>query len=174
LFNQAAEFGLKNVRFMEAYSYVYSLPHNELENLAYFFEFEYGDGREPADYVAPLIDEVERWAALALNRTPRLDAISAGDVFIIKDTRPCATQGTHVVTGLAARVYACCDSARNRSGIARAVKAEAAELDAALDRLVANKLIVEMDGQFVSLAVFRNRKTEEAPSDSEAQLVALI
>jgi ribosomal peptide maturation radical SAM protein 1 len=174
LFNQAEEFGLKNVRAMEAYSYVYSLADNELENLAYFFEFEYGDGRQPGDYVAPLIEEVERWAALALNRTPRLDAISAGDVFIIKDTRPCAIQGTHAVTGLAARVYACCDSARNRSGIARAVKAGERELDAVLDRLVAQKLMVEMDGQFVTLAVFRNRKTEEAPRHSEAQLVALI
>jgi ribosomal peptide maturation radical SAM protein 1 len=173
LFNQAAEFGLKHVRFMEAYSYVYSLPDNELENLAYFFEFEYGDGRQPADYVGRLIEEVERWAALALHRTPRLDAISAGEVFIIKDTRPCAVQGTHVVTGLAARVYACCDSARNRSGIARAVKAGEGEIGAVLERLVAQKLMVDMEGQFVSLAVFRNRKTEEEARHSESQLVAL-
>ncbi|HWE51021.1 MAG TPA: RiPP maturation radical SAM C-methyltransferase [Bryobacteraceae bacterium] len=159
LYDQAAEFGLKNVRAMEAYSYVYPLPDSELRNLAYFFEFEYGDGRLPADYARPLVEGIEAWEA----KPSRLDAYSAGDMLVIVDTRPCARQRQHVFTGLAARIYQECDSAVKVPALARRVGALEPEVRAAVERFVDEKLMVEMDGQVLSLAVFRNRE-ETAPS----------
>ena len=179
LYNQAAEFELDNVRAMEAYSYVYPLPESDLRNLAYFFEFDYRDGRQPVEYVRPAIEAVEHWAALVAERPPRLDALTAGDVLVIDDTRECAVQRTHVFTGLAARTYAACDSALNPPAIARRVQAGEREVQEILDRFLSNKLMIAMDGQLLSLAIFRNRpvpKTdEEAAADApHEQLIALV
>ena len=44
-FNQAAAFGLVNVRPMDMYRLLYPLPQDRLRNLAYFFEFDHPDGR---------------------------------------------------------------------------------------------------------------------------------
>ena len=157
LYNQAAEFGLNNVRVMEAYSYVYPLPESALRNLAYFFEFDYGDGRLPADYAIPVVKRVEEWARIVEEKPPRLDVYGAGKMLVIVDTRPCATRRQHVFTGLAARVYQGCDSAVKAPSLARRLLAPEVEVRNAIDRFMEEKLMVEMDGQFLSLAIFRNR-----------------
>ncbi len=177
LYNQAAEFGLENVRAMEAYSYVYPLPESALRNLAYFFEFDYGDGRLPVDYARPVVESVEEWAALAEVRPPRLDAYSVGEVLMIVDTRPCATKRQHIFTGLAARVYLECDAAVKTPGLARRLGAPEADVRNAIDRFLREKLMVTMDGRAVSLAVFRNRAAVSAPAEggerrAEFQIVA--
>jgi len=153
LYHQAAEFGLENVRSMEAYSYVYPFPERVLRNLAYFFEFEYGDGRQPVDYARPLVERIEEWVA---NRA-RLDAYSAGEMLVIVDTRPCAPRRQHLFTGLAARVYRECDTAVKVPSLARRMDADVCEVENTVSRFVDEGLMVEMDGQVLSLAVFRNR-----------------
>ncbi len=153
LYNQAAEFGLDNVRAMEAYSYVYPLPESDLRNLAYFFEFEYRDGRRPVDYARPVVERIEEWVA----KRARLDAYSAGEMLVIVDTRACATRRQHMFTGLAARVYLECDSAVKIPSLARRVAAPEADVRNAVSRFLDEKLMVEMDGQVLSLAIFRNR-----------------
>lgn len=163
LYNQAAEFGLGNVRVMEAYSYVYPLPESALRNLAYFFEFDYGDGRLPADYALPVVMRVEEWAALAETKPPRLDAYAVGKMLVIVDTRPCATRRQHVFTGLAAQVYRECDTAVKAPGLARRILAPEADVRQAIHRFLEEKLMVEMNGQFLSLAIFRNREAAAEP-----------
>jgi ribosomal peptide maturation radical SAM protein 1 len=159
LYNQAAEFGLENVRAMEAYSYVYPLRESALRNLAYFFEFDYRDGRLPVDYARPVVRRIEEWAALSETKPARLDAYGAGKMLVIVDTRPCATRRQHVFTGLAAQVYQKCDTAVKAPSLARRLLAPEADVRHAIDRFLEEKLMVEMDGQVVSLAIFRNRET---------------
>lgn len=160
LYNQAAEFGLDNVRAMEAYSYVYPLPESDLRNLAYFFEFEYRDGRQPVDYARPVVDQIEEWVA----KRARLDAYSAGEMLVIVDTRSCATRRQHMFTGLAARIYLECDSAVKVPALARRVSAPEADVQNAVSRFLDEKLMVEMDGQVLSLAIFRNRAEAAEPA----------
>jgi len=170
LYNQASEMGLDNVRAMEAYSYVYPLPESALRNLAYFFEFEYRDGRLPIDYARPVVERIEEWSA---NRA-RLDAYSAGEMLVIVDTRPCATRRQHVFTGLAARVYFECDSAVKIPGLARRLMASEAEVRDPIGRFIDEKLMVEMDGQVLSLAVFRNREADVREPEGTAELVSIV
>lgn len=157
LYTRAAEFGLENVRPMEAYSYVYPLAPDQLRHLAYFFEFDYRDGRRPADYAGPLVQRVEEWTALAETHRVRLDAYGTRDLLVIEDTRPCGAKGRHVFTGLAACVYREADMAVKAPALARRMDANESEIRAAIQRFLEEKLMVEMDGQFLSLAVFRNR-----------------
>ena len=165
LYNQAAEFGLDHVRAMEAYSYVYPLPVEALQNLAYFFDFDYRDGRVPVDYALPVVQRIEDWAALAGTKPPRLDAYAAGRVLVIVDTRPCAVHRRHVFTGLAARVYQECDAAVKAPSLARRLEAAEADVRRIVDRFLDEKLMAEMEGQVLSLAVFRNRDAGAAPTD---------
>ena len=153
LYTRAQELGLDNVRAMDAYSYVYPLPAAELRNLAYFFEFDYRDGRNPGDYVRPLIARVEEWIALAAANAPRLDAYGTDDLLIIEDTRPCAVRNRYIFTGLAARLYRECDEAHR-------LNTDDAAVAPLVERFVDAHLMIEMDGRFLSLAVFRNREEE--------------
>lgn len=159
LYNQSAELGLENVRVMGAYSYVYPLPESALRNLAYFFEFDYKDGRLPADYALPVVKRIEEWAALAETKPPRLDAYGVRDLLVIVDTRPCATRRQHVFTGLAARVYQECDTAAKLPNLARRLLAPEADVRRVIDRFLADNLMLEMDGQILSLAVLHNRES---------------
>lgn len=157
LYTRAAEMGLANVRPMEAYSYVFPLPESALRELAYFFEFDYRDARQPVDYARGAIDCVQEWIAA---QQPRLDAYGTGELLIIEDTRPCAVRGRYIFTGLAARLYRECDAAAKPGAVARRLNADEPEIHALIAQFLAEKLMVEMDGQVLSLAVFRNREQE--------------
>ena len=159
LYMRAGELGLGNVRAMKAYSYVFPLPESALRELAYFFEFDYRDGRNPAEYARPLIERVEEWIRLGESIPARLDAYGTGDLLVIEDTRPCATGRQHIFTGLAARVYRECDSAARPGTLAGRVGAEEAEIRRVVGRFLEERLMAEMDGQVLSLAVFRDRET---------------
>ncbi len=152
LYTRARELGLANVRAMQAYSYVFPLPESALGELAYFFEFDYPDGRQPVDYARGAIDCVQEWIALTETKPPRLDAYGTSDLLVIEDTRPCAIRGRHIFTGLAARLYRECDTAAK----------PAAEVRPLIERFLQNKLMVEMDGRVLSLAVFRDRDVAQA------------
>lgn len=60
---QASEaFGLTNVRPCVAYPYVYrGYTREDLNHLAYYFEYDYADGRHPQTYVSGLMQSVGQW-----------------------------------------------------------------------------------------------------------------
>jgi ribosomal peptide maturation radical SAM protein 1 len=173
LYSQAAEFGLENVRPMAAYSYVYPVPESALRNMAYFFEYDYRDGRRPGDYAAAVVGRAEEWAAMFAAKPARLDAYEVGNMLVIADTRPCSTRPRHIFTGLAARVYHECDTAAKIPSLARRLLAPEDDVRHAIDRLMSEKLMAEMDGQFASLAVFRNRAAAPEPQTAESPLIAI-
>jgi ribosomal peptide maturation radical SAM protein 1 len=161
---RSAEFGLTRVRPTVSYYYVYPLGRRELSRLAYYFDYDYEDGREPGAYVDPLRAEVNRtwwdvWFKRPPEERPRLDARCVGGVIDITDTRDAAVESSHRLEGLAAGLYLRCDSAQRLSSIQRefASKADADEVLKTLEALVASKLMLEMDGQYLSLAVMRAR-----------------
>jgi ribosomal peptide maturation radical SAM protein 1 len=165
LFTRAAEFGLRRVRPTSAYYYVYPLGRRELAQLAYFFDFDYADGQRPADYIADVRREVERWLvarSAAPAERPRLDAqIDDAGRITVDDTRACATQPRYELSGTAARVYAACDIAHTvnslRDLFQDAGTASATDIETTVKRLCEARLMVEMEGRFLSLALFTNR-----------------
>jgi magnesium-protoporphyrin IX monomethyl ester (oxidative) cyclase len=153
-------FGLIDVRPQPFYSFVFPFSRKKLEGIAYNFSFRYADGRKPIEYTRPLRREVFQW--IKLWRTsdgshPRLDLRVAGDEAFITDTRPCATHRRHHLRGLAARIYWQCDAVQSVGTLLRSLMGEAGEADVQkiLDRLVANKLMVEDNGKYLSLAIHR-------------------
>jgi ribosomal peptide maturation radical SAM protein 1 len=162
MFMHPDAFGLARVRPNLSYYYVFPLGRLELERLAYYFQFDFVDGRDPESYMKRVQHEVAVWLQerhQPPERMPRLDLRRGEDVLIVQDTRPCALAPEHRLDGLAAKVTLLTDQVRGLAGLCRELAGEADEpaVRATLDRLCAAKLMVEMDGQYLSLAVVRDR-----------------
>ena len=161
---RSSEFGLTRVRPTLSYYYVFPLGRRELSHLAYFFDYDYADGREPRSYVDVLRQEVSSkwwsvWFKVPPEGRPRLDAHCDGRTINITDTRAVAVKPSHQLEGLAADLFLRCDSAQTLANLQReyTTKADAAEVTKTLEELIAAKLMIEMYGQYLSLAVMRTR-----------------
>jgi ribosomal peptide maturation radical SAM protein 1 len=169
-FFQARELGIANIRPAAAYTYSFPLTAEELMRLGYFFDFDYADGREPLHYSRKLVEASQAWYRLSSQpeNRPSLNMYQAGSRIMIHDTRPAAMAPLHLLDDLPAQLYIACDEVHSAEALARRCSASAAEVQAALDNLGSRKLIVEMEGRYLSLGVFRNRPVREH-SVAEAQ-----
>ena len=168
-FSQAQDFGFVRIRPVPAYFYVFPLDGRELAKLAYFFNFEYADGRDPNTYLSDLQREVERWCAARMAEPgprPKLDAEFTSDGLVVTDTREVASAPRHHLTGIAAEIYVLCDSAQTVGSLLRhpSLEYDKPLVRPILAALRDAKLLMEVGEQFVSLAVFRNR-----PEDYKAK-----
>jgi ribosomal peptide maturation radical SAM protein 1 len=160
-FTRPESFGIERIRPMPAYFYVYPLTRRELMRLAYYFDFDHADGREPDSYIGGVGYEVQKWWSGRTNTAqdaPVLDAFeTAPREFTIHDTRPCRVAAEHELKGLSGALYALCDTAHALGALVQATGKAATEVEPALQDMVRRKLTVELDGQFLSLAVMRRR-----------------
>jgi hypothetical protein len=143
---------------------VFPFGRRVLERLAYFFDFDFVDGRNPVEYAQSMARSIENWWAACVagpEARPRLDARPREDGLLIVDSRACAVAPEQYLDGLAAQVYRLCDSINSASSVARALGTTADDLQvrAVVEQLVGSQLMVEIDGQLLSLAVMRGRAT---------------
>jgi ribosomal peptide maturation radical SAM protein 1 len=177
MFTGAEAFGLRRVRPNSAYYYVFPLGVRELSNLAYFFEFDYADGRNVDAYLAGTRRAVDAWMRSHVDAAakPALDAVYAGlDEVVLTDTRPCALHREHRLHGLEARLYYKCDTAQTPESLARSSGAgeTVAAIHDLLVEMTADRLLYECGGRYLSLAVMRRRPpdTQHGAEDVEFPL----
>jgi hypothetical protein len=108
--------GMANPRPNRAFRYVYPFPQDVLARIAYYFEYDYADGRNPLDYVALVLESFETWRQLHGTVMLRLWDRPDG-VLILNDTRPGATMFQRRLTGLERQVYLHCDTGRTLENI---------------------------------------------------------
>ena len=156
--------------------------------IAYFFDFDYADGRQPNGYMEPLHRAVASWWRAALppdDHQLRLEATwMAPDEVIVQDFRPCAAEPRLHLSGVAAQVLAACDQASSLSKIARHLGGMAADhtILSCLRDFSGRGHVVEMEGLFLTLAVMRNRpammgervRDEDIRSDAAAAADPLL
>lgn len=163
-FTRTEQFGIERVRPAPAYYYVYPFGRRELARLAYFFDFDYPDSRQPRDYVLPVKQAIDHWYAVRNADVkpedfPKLDAtIVDGHDVLVADTRPCAVSSAHLLTGIEAQLLLACDTARTVSALARQYGTSESEARDALASLQSKRIVIEMAGQFGCLPVLRNRQ----------------
>ena len=149
-----AAYGL-DLRPHPAYATVFPVGTDALADLAYFFV----DGEAPAAAtpgIRALSDALDVWkTAFAGPVKPVLCLTDCGEAIEIFDTRACAAARRTTLAGLDAAVYRACDpavvGAELRARLARDGSAEA--VDAALARLVDRRLVLEVHGKFLGLAI---------------------
>lgn len=168
-------YGFHNMRPAKAYYYVFPLGRKDLARIAYFFDFDYEDGRNPGDYTAAVDREVGKWwrsRAQDKDQHPRLDAHFDEAGVVVTDTRAAAAAPEHRLQGLAAAVLAQCDVAAKPAALAVALDADPAALEAALDDLMSRRLVAESSGKYLSLPVFRTRPQARAATAMEQTVCA--
>lgn len=110
-FDQAAEFGFRDVRPVPAYGAIYPLPPDALAKLAYFFAYDYVDEPPPSPSVEALTDAVAAWQASRGGAA--VWSVDDGRSLMVWDLRPCATTVVTVLTGLERELFLACDSCRS-------------------------------------------------------------
>lgn len=160
-FTRPETLGIERIRPMPAYYYVYPLGRSELMRLAYYFDFDYKDGRDPDNYIRVAGAETQKWWACQNNEecpAPVLDAFETEPgVFHLRDTRPCREAEYHELLGAAGLIYGLCDNAQTLATLTRRTGRTNEEVQSAIDDLVDRKLILPIDNHYLSLAVMRRR-----------------
>lgn len=160
MFDDPAALGLVRCRPYHGFHWVYPFAEDVLARLVYYFEFEYGDGRRPMDYVTATVEATQAWQRLEGRVTLRYDDRPDG-VLLIHDTRPCAAMFQHRLVGLAREIYLCCDTGQSwRNILTRCASVPAGEeardeasIQRLLDQMIADRLMVHLDGRYLSLAM---------------------
>ena len=158
-FEHPERYGIVNVRPSRGFRYVYPFPPEVLERLAYYFDYDYADGRDPLEYAQPVIDAVATWQQLA--GTVTLRSWDRGDgVLILTDTRPGAEEFQRRLTGVERAVYLFCDTGRTLRQIVEHVAAalsgsppDEPAIVRMLDAWIAARLMAHLDGRYLSLAL---------------------
>jgi len=158
-FEAPAAHGMANPRPNKAFPYVYPFADDVLRRLAYYYEYDYADGRNPLDYAAPALQEIETWQGLDRTVTLRMWDRPDG-VLMLTDTRPCAAQLQHRLTGLDREIYLYCDTGRSLDRIVRFAAersggkpVDESALRRTLSQWVDQRIVARLDNRYVSLAL---------------------
>jgi ribosomal peptide maturation radical SAM protein 1 len=159
-FINPTEYGMKNIRPGTPYKFVYPFSELDLRKIAYHFDFDYDDGRDPSSYVERLREEINDWWILWGNKNiPSLNELRINDTTMINDSRPCSVQRFQILSTDEEKVYAICENLHSFNAICLRMQ----ELDGSLnendvrnvlDRLIARKLMLcDDNNKYLSLAV---------------------
>ena len=158
-FEQSEKFGLRNLRALASYHYLYPFDDDSLRRIAYYFDFDHAPESDPRGHADEVIRYVGWWQknreAGTLTATRRSDGQLRLD-----DTRASATVTSVVLGGLEQAAYEFCDRAHSTDAIERHLKQRfpaaaftAADLRAFLDSATANHLMVCQGEKYLSLAL---------------------
>jgi len=158
-FEDPEAWGMANPRPNKAFRYVYPFAQDVLARMAYYYEYDYADGRNPLDYVAPVLEAMEHWeqshGSVTLRSWDRPDG-----VLILSDTRACAATFQRRLSGLEREVYLYCDTGRSLEKILTMAAergagppVDPAALRRTLDQWVAERIMAHVDDRYLSLAL---------------------
>ena len=170
-FVSAGELGICNVRPDRSYGYIYNLRQEELSELAYYFEHDYTDGRDPLEYMGAAYAAVRRWQIEPGQRG--LLFADHGDALALWDFRSNAQRTLTILTGYERAVYLYCDQNRPLHQIRKFLVEcglSGVALEEFLGRLIAWRLMIQLDGRYLSLAIRSpGSKTHPLPGNEKTK-----
>jgi ribosomal peptide maturation radical SAM protein 1 len=175
LYMRAEEFGITDVRPAQAYSLLYDLPPDTVREIAYYFDFSYRDGRCPDAYAEPLRTAVAEWQA---SRGGDLTVEQGSNAVTIVDTRGKRRREV-VLEDLPAQIYVSCLTSKTARSLEERfqVPPRSQCISSLLEQWVAEKIMLELDGRYLSLAidatVARLSRRRRKPSWSQVLRAAL-
>ncbi len=162
-FQQAADFGLRNVRPVPAYEFLYPFGRRSTERIAYYFDFDYADAVDPRNASAAVVQWAEAWRRDGEPGT--LCASVEGERLILQDTRSVAVRPRLALDGPERRLYEQCDSLQTVRQLVRALGAnDGPALDPVqtgrwLQNMVRNRLMVSDGTHYLATAIWRPART---------------
>jgi ribosomal peptide maturation radical SAM protein 1 len=156
-FNDSERLGFTRVRPVDSYRHIYSgLSDEAIRNLAYYFQFDYNDARNVADYIGPTLRAVSRWRREHARST--LFSVVRDKRLVICDLRPIAKTAVTVLHDLDRTLYEACDGIAHIRGLASIAGADGtdsteAAVAARLQPLVDRGLLLNDGPRYLALAV---------------------
>lgn len=173
---EPASFGMVNVRPMASFTYLYPFERSSLMDIAYYFDFDYEDGRTAGVFSGEAIELTRKWMADGNPGALEMQTGDDGSVQII-DTRPLASGGRRAtLEGWKASAYLACDRAVSMRTLRTLPEVESAgvsedELLAFLERCAQHQLVVRSEHSWLNLAVHTPAREAE-PSDVDGAAMA--
>jgi ribosomal peptide maturation radical SAM protein 1 len=158
-FYEPKSYGIINVRPGSAYSIVYPFNDEDLKKIAYHFEFDYDDLRNPYDYIHNALDEIHKWRKLwERSNKPYLKMLKFGVSTMIHDSRPCSVQNLQILSNEMAKIYDICESIHSFDTLFTKAKdfypsITEDDLYSFLNNLLDKRLIIKDKEKYLSLAV---------------------
>jgi ribosomal peptide maturation radical SAM protein 1 len=157
-FETPEEFGLTNVRPMNAYLFLYPFSNESLMRIAYHFDFDYV-GDSPTGFADDVIRFAEAWQHKA--ERGLLSSVRQPDgSLLLLDSRPGAAMRQVRLSGNEAEAYEFCDEFRSFAAIVQHLRQHAPSdklteegVRAFLESLAANRLMLTDGRNWLSLAV---------------------
>ncbi|HYM59415.1 MAG TPA: RiPP maturation radical SAM C-methyltransferase [Thermoanaerobaculia bacterium] len=149
--------GFANVRPLAPYRHIYPFPDEVVQNLAYYFDFDYAEPQMVASYAKPLQKALSEWQRAG--EAEDLLALDDGSHLCIWDLRKRAAEPLTTLRGLDRFLYRRCDAATGVQALASA--ACDGGFDDATESLVVRRLssleqrglMVEDGGRYLALAI---------------------
>ncbi|MCW3100596.1 MAG: hpnR [Chthonomonadaceae bacterium] len=154
-----AGFGMVNIRPMAPFTYLYPFERQKLMEIAYYFDFDYEDGRTDDAYARQTLETVREWIADGARGMLEMRDESDGTLYLLDTRRELASAPRQAtLRGWKAAVYLACDRAQTISHLMQlpAVQSEdvpESEIRAFLDRCVQNQLMVHNGQNWLGVAV---------------------
>ncbi|HDZ27117.1 hypothetical protein LCGC14_0669600 [marine sediment metagenome] len=153
------KFGLRNLRPIAPYKYLYPFNDNSLKRIAYYFDYDYDPSMNPDDYTRDVIAFVNEWQQCP--ETGSLRAFKRPDnALALVDTRSDACRQHVILRGIDCEVYEYCDQVRSLQSVHKHIKDilpkrpfTSGQIRVFLQSLVDNKLMVTDGSRYLSLAL---------------------
>ncbi len=152
------QYGLINVKHAGGYDFVYSgIPAPERERLAYFFDFDYSDGKKTREYFKETQGAIFRWwHAAKLGATLQFE--KREDRTVVKDTRFHEAAAISDISDAEFAFLRAFDAKMSVKKACETVSAQVSglsgdELLAAVEKLRLKNWVMEEDGIFISLVL---------------------
>ncbi len=157
------KYGLK-ISPLKVFSYIYPFAPSELAGLVYYFEqSDNEEFNDPRVFESPgkiaLQKAVSRWiiSFWSANRQ-MLTMTCGGSDYIVSDFRSCAVKLKHTLSGADYFVYQACDTSKTVENIVESItdknpEISEGEIKDSISKLSENKLLINIGGQFLALAV---------------------
>lgn len=151
-------YGLRNLRHYWSYDFAFAgLPERERDRVAYFFEHDYADGRDPLAYARDAADRAREWREAARAKV-RLELRLSGDGASVFDTRPCRAEESVALTPAGLALLRVLDGIRKADGLQETLRQQGVAIDeqecrSLLADFAARRFVIEENDCWLSLVV---------------------
>jgi len=155
--------GMTNVHPFWTYDFVYpGLSERERSRIAYFFEYDYADGRVPYAYAKECIDSANAWI-LARRRGATLELRGSNGRWYVADSRTSENERTTAISDKHRAVLRLLDHARLPDDALKEIMRDRfegaldpTEFRALTDEMLERRWIIEDSGKLLSLVLNRS------------------
>jgi len=155
-FERPEEFGIVPLRPRRDFRFAFPadrVDDETLAEIAYSFEFAHADGRDPETYAAPLLRAIRDWQAHGRAAIGTLEYRRESGGLVITDHRPGLDAAEYRLGKAEARIYLACENGATAETARRASDLTGPEVEEFLDDLVRQRLVCEIDGRYLALAL---------------------